>query len=154
MKMKLIATFLGLLILTACTVIPAEEGARPRTVEENNAITDSWYPIQSEECQLLVDSFGLILAAIGNDDGQYLLDNMDEIKSNLKMTGEIVAPRLYDLSQTTLEPSIKQYALEMIPLFVQLEGMIANDSGDTLFQVELTEKMSELLGKVPDACKS
>jgi hypothetical protein len=84
MKTKFVGILLLSFVLSACTFVPVEEGLRPRTAEENNAITDSWYPIQSEECQLLVDSFGLVTAAVGNVESQYLLDNMDQIKSNLE----------------------------------------------------------------------
>jgi hypothetical protein len=142
------------LALSACTFVPAEEGLRPRTAEENNAITDSWYPIQSEECQLLVDSFGLVTAAVGNVESQYLLENMDQIKSNLEMTGLMVTPKLFELSQTTLEPSIKAYALEAIPLFSQLGDLIGDESGESSIQIDYLQRLSNLTGKVPDACKS
>jgi hypothetical protein len=154
MKIKLIISILITLALTSCTFKSADESARPRTAEENTAITNSWLPIQSEECQLLVDSFGLVKVAIGSDDGQYLLDNFDKIKSNLTITGEIVSSRLLELSQSTLEPSIREYALEAIPFFAQLGNLIADDSEDFSFQLEYLDQMSELTGKVPDACKS
>lgn len=154
MKAKLLGILLLSIALSACTFVPAEEGLRPRTTEENNAITDSWYPIQSEECQLLVDSFGLITAAIGNVESQKLLENMERIKSDLEMTGLIVTPKLYDLSETTLEPSIKAYALEAIPIFSQLGGIIVDEAGEPLFDMDFLNRFSELTGKVPDACKS
>lgn len=154
MKAKLLCIVLLSFALSACTLVPAEEGLRPRSAEENNAITDSWYPIQSQECQLLVDSFGLITAAIGNIDSQSLLANMDQIKNNLEMTGLMVTPKLYDLSQTTLEPSIKAYALEAIPLFSQLGGVIADEASELPYDMEFLNRLSELTGKVPDACKS
>ena len=154
MKTKFVGILLLSFVLSACTFVPAEEGLRPRTAEENNAITDSWYPIQSEECQLLVDSFELAKAAIGNAESQYLLDNMDQIKSNLEMTGLMVTPKLLDLSQTTLEPSIKAYALEAIPLFSQLGDLIADEIGETTNQIDFLQRLSDLTGKVPDACKS
>lgn len=154
MKMRFALIFLVLLTLSACTIAPAEEGQRPRTAKENNAITDSWYPIQSEECQLLVDAFGLVSTSIGNDESQYLIENMDKIKSNLKLTGEIVVPRLYELSQTTLEPSIRAYALEAVPFFSALGDLIVDDLGEPSFQLDFLNSMSELTGKIPDACKS
>lgn len=154
MKTKFVGILLLSFALSACTFVPVEEGLRPRTTEENNVITDSWYPIQSEECQLLVDSFGLVTAAIGNVESQYLLENMDQIKSNLEMTGLMVTPKLIDLSQTTLEPSIKAYALEAIPLFSRLGDLIADKSGESTNQIDFLQRLSDLTGKVPDACKS
>ena len=154
MKLKFIASILSLLAMSGCTFVPANEGAKPRSVEENNAITDSWYPIQSKECQLLVDSFGLMRGAIGNPDSQYLLDNMETIKSNLETTALVVSRSLLELSQITLEPSIKKYALEAIPIFAQLGDLIVEDAGGFSFQVEYLNRMYELTGKVPDACKS
>jgi len=154
MKTNFVGILLLSFVLSACTFVPVEEGLRPRTAEENNAITDSWLPIQSEECQLLVDSFGLVTAAVGNVESQYLLDNMDQIKRNLEMTGLTVTPILYELSQTTLEPSIKAYALEAIPIFSQLGDLIADETGESSLQVEFLNRLSELTGKVPDACKS
>jgi hypothetical protein len=140
--------------LSGCTFVTEEEGLRPRTVEENNAITDSWYPVQSKECQLFIDAFGLMTAAIGSTDGQYLLDNMDQIKRDLETTGYVVSQSLLELSQTTFEPSIKTYALELIPLYVRLGDLITDDSTDTSRQIEYLNEMSRLTGKVPDACKS
>ena len=154
MKAKLLGILMLIFALSACTFVPVEEGLRPRTAEENNAITDSWYPIQSEECQLLVDSFGLITAAIGNIDSQSLLANMDQIKSNLEMTGLMVTPKLYDLSETTLEPSIKAYALEAIPVFVQLGSLILDEADEPSYNMDFLNRMSEITGKIPDACKS
>jgi len=152
--LKNLAIGVSLLALSACTFVPAEEGLRPRTSEENNAITDSWYPIQSKECQLLVDSFGLVTAAVGNVESQYLLENMDQIKSNLETTGLMVTPALVDLAQTTFEPSIQAYALEAIPLFSRLGDLIADESGDSSSQIDFLQRLSDLTGKVPDACKS
>ena len=154
MKAKLLGIILLSFALSACTFVPVEEGLRPRTAEENNAITDSWYPIQSDECQLLVDSFGLIAAAIGSIESQNLLENMERIKSNLEMTGLMVTPKLYDLSKTTLEPSIKAYALEAIPIFSQLGGIIVDEAGEPSYDMDFLNRMNELTGKVPDACKS
>jgi hypothetical protein len=154
MNFKLFASILGLLTLTACSFVPANESPKPRTAEENNAITDSWYPIQSEECQLLVDSMGLVQASIGSIDNQYLIENMDEIKSNLEITGRVVSQKLLELSQNTQEPSIREYALEAIPVYAQLGSLIADDSSDLSFQNDYINKMFNLSGKVPDACKS
>jgi hypothetical protein len=153
-SLKNLVIGVSLLTLSACTFVPAEEGLRPRTSEENNAITDSWYPIQSKECQLLVDSFGLVTAAIGNIESQYLLENMEQIKSNLEMTGVMVTPALVDLAQTTLEPSIQAYALEAIPLFSRLGDLIVDEIGETSNQIDFLQRLSDLTGKVPDACKS
>ena len=154
MILKLVATTLSLLALSACTIVSEEEGLRPRTTEENNAITDSWYPIQSKECQLFVDAFGLIAAAIGNNDSQYLLDNMEQINRDLETTGFVVSQSLWALSETTLEPSIKEYALEAIPMFIRLSDLIIEDPSDISIQTSYLSEMSELTEKVPDACKS
>jgi hypothetical protein len=154
MRAKLFGILMLSFALSSCTFVPAEEGLRPRTSEENNAINDSWYPIQSEECQLLVDSFGLVATAVGNLDSQYMLENMEQIKSNLELTGLMVTPKLFELSQTTLEPSIKAYALEAIPLFSQLGDVIADESSESSDQIDFLQRLSNLTGKVPDACKS
>lgn len=154
MKVKFIASTLSLLAISGCSFVSVNEGPKPRTAEENNLIIDSWYPIQSKECALLVDSFGLIQAAIGSADGQHLIDNMDKIKRDLETTGLIVSQKLLELSQTTAETSIREYALEAIPFFVQLGDLIIGDMDESLAQVDLINKMSELTGKVPDACKS
>jgi hypothetical protein len=79
---------------------------------------------------------------------------MDEIKRNLEVTGEIVSRKLIDLSLTTTEPSIREYAIEAIPFFSKLGSLIADDSSQATFQVDYLNKMYELTGKVPDACKS
>ena len=153
MNRLILLAFFSVLI-TGCTFVSSEEGAKIRTVEENNAITDSWYPIQSMECQLFVDSFGLVAAAIGDLNSQYLLDNMDQIERNLQSTGEIVSQKLFELSLNTEESSIRTYALEAIPFFDSLKNLISDDTSDVNFQVESLNKMYELTGKVPDACKS
>ena len=153
-NIRLSTITLSILVLSGCTFVPADEGARIRSSEENNAITDAWYPIQSQECQLLVDSFGLVGAAIGSSDTQNLVENMDEIKQNLEMTGEIVTRKLIDLSMTTTESSIREYAIEAIPFFSQLGSLVGGDSVQSEFQIDYLNRMYELTGKVPDACKS
>jgi hypothetical protein len=102
----------------------------------------------------LVDSFGLVGAAIGSSDTQNLVENMDEIKQNLEMTGEIVTRKLIDLSMTTTESSIREYAIEAIPFFSQLGSLVGGDSVQSEFQIDYLNRMYELTGKVPDACKS
>ena len=153
-RIRLSTITLSILVLSGCTLVPSDEGARLRTSEENNAITDAWYPIQSKECQLLVDSFGLIGAAIGSPDNQNLLQNMDEIKQNLERTGEVVTRKLIELSMTTAESSIREYAIEAIPFFSQLGSLISDDSIQSEFQIDYLNRMQKLTGKVPDACKS
>lgn len=154
MKAKLLGIVLLSFALSACTLVPAEKGLRPRTTEENNVITDSWYPIQSEECQLLVDAFGLVTLAIGNTESQYLLENMDKVKKNLENLSRIVPPKLFELSQSTLEPSIKEYALESIPIFIRLGDLFVDDLEEPTSLFEYLNELSILTGKVPDACKS
>jgi hypothetical protein len=129
-------------------------GIALRTQSENEAIKNSWYPIQDEECQLLVDSLGLVSVAIGNIETDYLLENMSEIDTNLEETSRIVVPRLLELSQNTKEQSIRAYALEAIPVFSRLDELVSEEVDGTATQIGLLASMAELTGKVPDACKS
>ncbi len=154
--MKLLVSVLvtSALTLTACSVVASDDGIKPRTQSENDAIRNSWYPIQSEECQLLVDSLGLVSVAIGNIQTDYLIENMSEIDSNLEETSRIVVPRLLELSQNTMEQSIRAFALEAIPVFSRLDELVSDEIDGAATQIELLSSMAELTGKVPDACKS
>lgn len=151
---RVLALFAFLPLLVACAIAPQEEGAKLRTAEEDEALIDAWYPIQSEECQLLVDSFGLIAAAIGSAEMEYQINNLDEIKKNLVSASKIVPPVLLELAQTTNEPSIREYALEAIPIFAQIGDAVVEDSSEFGGSLAFFEKMAKLTGKVPDACKS
>jgi hypothetical protein len=151
---RLISFVACLPFLTACTISTQEEGLKIRTQAENEALVDSWYPIQSEECQLLVDSFGLISVAMGNGEMDYLMKNADEVKKDLLSTSIIVPPVLLELAQTTNEPSIKEYALEAIPIFTQLTDTLDKELNDFDTELGFLEKLANLTGRVPDACKS
>ena len=142
------------LFLTGCSAVSSDDGIKLRSESENSAIRNSWYPIQSKECQLLVDSLSLVSIAIGSIETDYLLENMEKINSNLEETGMLVVPRLIELSQNTAEQSIRDYALEAIPVFSRLDELISEDTGGASGQIEFLSKMADLTGKVPDACKS
>jgi len=142
------------LFLTGCSAVSSDDGIKLRSESENSAIRNSWYPIQSKECQLLVDSLSLVSIAIGSIETDYLLENMEKINSNLEETGMLVVPRLIELSQNTSEQSIRDYALEAIPVFSRLDELISEDTGGASGQIEFLSKMADLTGKVPDACKS
>jgi hypothetical protein len=142
------------LTLAACSVNSSDDGIKLRTQSENDAIRNSWFPIQSEECQLLVDSLGLVSVAIGNIQTDYLLENMSDIDSNLEETSRIVVPKLLELSQNTKELSIRAYALEAIPVLSRLDELVSDKVDGAATQIGLLSSMAELTGKVPDACKS
>lgn len=142
------------LSLTGCSAVSSDYGIKLRSESENSAIRNSWYPIQSKECQLLVDSLSLVSIAIGSIETDYLLENMEKINSNLEETGKLVVPRLLELSQNTAEQSIRDYALEAIPVFSRLDELISEDTGGASGQIEFLSKMADLTGKVPNACKS
>ena len=142
------------LFLTGCSAVSSDDGIKLRSESENSAIRNSWYPIQSKECQLLVDSLSLVSIAIGSIETDYLLENMEKINSNLEETGMLVVPRLIELSQNTAEQSIRDYALEAIPVFSRLDELISEDTGGASGQIEFLSKMADLTGKVPDACKT
>ena len=143
-------------LLTACSSTATSDNSslKPRTSAEQEAIHNSWYPIKSTECQLLVDSMNLLGAAIGRDDLQYLAENMDEIKRNLTQAGQLTSTRILELSLTTTEPSIREWALEAVPIFASVSLMIVDDLADTSGQIEFLTKFQKITGKVPDACKS
>ena len=96
----------------------------------------------------------MIGAAIGGTDIQYLSDNMEEIKRNLEQVGKIVSVRVLELSLATTEPSIRDYAIEAVPVFASLGSIIAEDSEDFTAQMNYLTKLRKLTDRVPDACKS
>ena len=145
---------LVLLTLAGCSSPSDNSSLRPRTQAEEEAITNSWYPIANEECQLLVDSLNLIGAAIGSTDLQYLSDNMEEIKRNLEQVGKIVSVRVLELSLATTESSIRDYSIEAVPVFASLGSILAEDSEDFTAQMNYLTKLRKLTDRVPDACKS
>lgn len=148
------SSFLVLMLLTGCGTLTSVEGLKPRTAEENQAIQDSWYPVKSEECQLIIDSFQIISAAMGGGDIEYLSSNMDEINGNLQTASEVTSSAMFKLSQDTLDQSIKAYALEALPIFAQVGNLIADDESDVNKQMNLLVDFAKLTGKVPDGCKS
>ena len=145
---------ISLIVISGCSAPSDDSSLRPRTLAEEEAITNSWYPIANQECQLLVDSLNLIGAAIGSTDLQHLSDNMEEIKRNLEQVGKITSVRILELSLATTEPSIREYAIEAVPVFASLGSIIAEDSEDFTAQMNYLTKLRKLTDRVPDACKS
>jgi len=145
---------ISLIVISGCSAPSDDSSLRPRTLAEEEAITNSRYPIANQECQLLVDSLNLIGAAIGSTDLQHLSDNMEEIKRNLEQVGKITSVRILELSLATTEPSIREYAIEAVPVFASLGSIIAEDSEDFTAQMNYLTKLRKLTDRVPDACKS
>jgi hypothetical protein len=145
---------ISLIVISGCSAPSDDSSLRPRTLAEEEAITNSWYPIANQECQLLVDSLNLIGAAIGSTDLQHLSDNMEEIKRNLEQVGKIASVRVLELSLATTEPSIRDYAIEAVPVFASLGSVLAEDSEDFTAQMNYLTKLRKLTDRVPDACKS
>lgn len=153
---KTITSFLltiSLILIPGCSTTSENSSLKPRTTAEEDAIRNSWYPIKNKECQLLVDSLNLIGAAIGNNELQYLADNMEEIKRNLEQAGQITSMKVLELSLTTSEPSIREWALEAVPIFASTSSWIIEDLDDATSQMENLIKFRNLTDKVPDACK-
>jgi hypothetical protein len=140
-------------ILVGCSSTPEGSNLKPRTTAEEDAIHNSWYPIKNKECQLLVDSLNLISAAIGSNELQYLADNMEEIKRNLEQAGQITSMKVLELSLTTSEPSIREWALDAVPIFASTSSWIIEDLDDATSQMEHLIKFRNLTDRVPDACK-
>ena len=154
---KTITSFLltiSLILIPGCSTTSENSSLKPRTTAEEDAIRNSWYPIKNKECQLLVDSLNLIGAAIGSSDLQNLASNMEEIKRNLEQAGQITSMKVLELSLTTSEPSIREWALDAVPVFASLGSIIATDSEDFTSQMAFLTKLRNLTDKVPDACKS
>ena len=141
-------------ILVGCSSTSEDSGLKPRTAEEEEAIHNSWYPIKNKECQLLVDSLNLIGAAIGSNDLDYLAGNMEEIKRNLEQAGQLTSTKVLELSLTTKEPSIREWALEAVPIFASTSSWIIEDLNETSAQMQYLIKFRDLTDRVPDACKS
>lgn len=144
----------GTLLLTGCSTSSSEDSLRPRTADENQSIRDSWYPIRNSECQLIVDSFALIAAAIGGDETKYLSENLEDIRRRLENTGEITSQTLLRLANQTNDESIKSYALEAVPVFARVGDILVDSDEDYLQQMNYLKKYSNLTGKVPNGCKS
>jgi hypothetical protein len=145
---------MSLFLVSGCSVTSDDSSLRPRTLAQEEAIRNSWYPIKNEECQLLVDSLNLIGAAIGSTDLEYLAGNMEEIKNNLEQAGQITSIKVLELSLTTKEPTIKEWALDAVPIFASVSSWIIEDLNDTTSQMENLVKFRDLTDRVPDACKS
>jgi|688.fasta_scaffold338366_1 hypothetical protein len=145
---------ISLFLVSGCSVTSDDSSLRPRTLAQEEAIRNSWYPIKNKECQLLVDSLNLIGAAIGSTDLEYLAGNMEEIKSNLEQAGQITSIKVLELSLTTKEPTIKEWALDAVPIFASVSTWIIEDLNDTTSQMENLVKFRDLTDRVPDACKS
>jgi hypothetical protein len=141
-------------ILVGCSSTPGDSNLKPRTTAEEDAIRNSWYPIKNKECQLLVDSLNLIGAAIGSSDLEYLADSMEEIKRNLEQAGQITSIKVLELSLTTKEPSIREWALDAVPIFASASSWIIEDLNDSTSQMKNLIEFRNLTDRVPDACKS
>jgi len=152
--LQVCSIFIILPILVSCASTSGDSSLKPRTTAEEEAIYNSWYPIKNKECQLLVDSLNLIGAAIGGNDLQYLAGNMEKIKRSLEQAGQITSIKVLELSLTTQEPSIKEWALEAVPIFASASSMITENLDDTAAQIEYLSKFRNLTDRVPDACKS
>jgi hypothetical protein len=154
---KAITSFLltiSLILIPGCSTTSEDSNLKPRTTAEEDAIYNSWYPIKNKECQLLVDSLNLIRVAIGSNDLQYLAGNMEEIKRNLEQAGQLTSIKVLELSLTTKEPSIKEWALDAVPIFASASSWIIEDLNDTTSQMKNLIKFRNLTDSVPDACKS
>lgn len=151
---KVYSVLIILPILASCASTSEDSNLKPRTTAEEDAIRNSWYPIKNKECQLLVDSLNLIGAAIGSSDLQNLASNMEEIKRNLEQAGQITSMKVLELSLTTSEPSIREWALDAVPIFASSSSWIIEDLDDTTSQMENLIKFRKLTDRVPDACKS
>ncbi len=151
---NLLFLFPFLLLLSNCGSAQRVEDLKPRTAEQNQAIRDEWYPIQNKECQLIVDSFNLFTAAMGTGEVNYLAENMDEVQERIRFTAEITSRALFELSQETQDNSIREYALEAVPIFARLGDIIS--SGDTEYdsQLRYLAELASLTGRVPSGCKS
>lgn len=141
-------------VLSACSFEEQDSGLKPRTEAENQAITDSWYPVKSEECQVILDAFGLVTLAMGNGDEKFLLDNPDKVQEQLEVTGSVVSKKFLELASNTKEASIRDFVLEAIPLFAKLDNLLPSDSEDFDASLAYLEDWAALTSKVPDACKS
>lgn len=144
---------ISLILIPGCSTTSENSSLKPRTTAEEDAIHNSWYPVKNKECQLLVDSLNLIGAAIGSNELQYLADNMEEIKRNLEQAGQITSMKVLELSLTTSEPSIREWALDAVPIFASTSSWIIEDLDDTTSQMEHLIKFRNLTDRVPDACK-
>jgi hypothetical protein len=154
--LKIITSFLltiSLILIPGCSTTSENSSLKPRSIAEEDAIHNSWYPVKNKECQLLVDSLNLIGAAIGSNELQYLADNMEEIKRNLEQAGQITSMKVLELSLTTSEPSIREWALDAVPIFASTSSWIIEDLDDTTSQMEHLIKFRNLTDRVPDACK-
>jgi hypothetical protein len=141
-------------ILVGCSSTSGDSNLKPRTTAEEDAIRNSWYPIKNKECQLLVDSLNLIGAAIGSSDLEYLAGSMEEIKRNLEQAGQITSIKVLELSLTTKEPSIREWALDAVPIFASVSSWIIEDLNDSTSQMKNLIEFRNLTDRVPDACKS
>lgn len=153
---KLVGIMSALVILSLIVGCGSQDqkDLRPRTQEENEAIHNSWYPVKSEECQVLVDSFILMSAAIGNDDIQYLAANLDQIKQNLIEAGKINSARLLELANTTQDVSIRNWALEAVPTFANLQIINSGSEEQMLDLNDYLLGLSKLVEDVPSGCRS
>ena len=141
--------------LTSCGTYDSASELKPKSAEEQDKIHNSWYPVKSKECQLIVDSFSLVSAAIGSASDENLLNNMDQINENLESAGKTTSTALLNLANTTSEPSIKNWALRAVPIFASVGSMVStSQSSGAKEMLSYFEGLSKLVEDVPDACRS
>ena len=142
------------LVVSGCSIQSDNTDAKMRSPSENMQITNSWYPIKSQECKMILDSFALVTVALGSNEEEYLITHIDEIKKNLESAGKVTSTALLNLAQTTSEPSIREYALEAVPILAQMGSLVNTERVDASVQINILNKLVQLTERVPDACKS
>jgi hypothetical protein len=155
--MKSIWVFLSIIFLTSCAFESPPSGEstlKPRTESENQAITDAWFPIKNQECQAIVDAFGLMRLA--SMDAERYLATGDTVaaKQTIDTASEIVLERLSSLISSTTDESIRLYTLKSLPIFSQLSSYLTQEEGNFDDQLKFLEKWAELTGEIPSGCKS
>jgi hypothetical protein len=155
--MKIVTLLLSAVLLTSCAIEnskPTDNDLKPRTESENQAITDGWYPIKSEECQLFVDAYGLLGLALKESQEQTLSGNYEGAKESVEIAGSLIFERLSQLALTTSDESIREYATEALPLYQQVSSMFSVDNENFDAQLDFMDKFAQLTGEIPSGCKS
>jgi len=142
-------------VLSSCGVTQNNQGLKPKTAAEQQAIHNSWFPVKSKDCQLIVDSFALVKAAIGDASDQNLLNNINQINQNLKSAGKVTSTALLNLANTTDEPTIRSWALKAVPIFANIGNIGSENSNQSNDQIlSFMSDLSKLVEDVPSACSS
>jgi hypothetical protein len=155
-KASLSIILVCLIIITGCGNTNELYNLRPKSVEEQQTIRDSWFPVKSFECQLIVDSFSLLTAAVGNDSLENLSQNMDQIEERLDSAGRATSTALLNLANTTSEESIRAWALKAVPIFSGFGDLIVSDVNSLASEemLQYLSDLSKLVEDVPYACRS